>query len=107
MKSEEKKELIEHLKQAKKNMDEDYTCRLHGQALDDALKLLSKNSNVNASEALYGFIGWLTTRAEAVTFSANHDAALAADLVYMYIQTNKLEDVRDDVFPNNLKHPME
>ena len=61
-------------------------------------------SELSASEALYGFAGWLTTRDTAVTFSAKHDAALAADLVNAFVGANGLESPRDG-WEKQLKHP--
>ncbi len=59
-----------------------------------------------ASEALYGFVGWLTSREEPVTFSEKHDAAPAADLVAQFCITNKLREPREN-WTKNLTHPKE
>lgn len=56
------------------------------------------------SEALYGFAGWLTSRDEAVTASAYHNAAVWAELVDTFIKENNLEQPRDG-WENNLIHP--
>jgi hypothetical protein len=63
---------------------------------------------ITASEALYGFMGWLTTREESVTFSHIHDASIAAELVNEFVKANNLAEPRDDwhhhfVFPTNKK----
>jgi hypothetical protein len=50
---------------------------------------------ISASEALYGFCGWLTTRDEPVTMSAKHNAAIVAELVDEYIQKQKLKEPKD------------
>jgi len=63
-----------------------------------------KEQKLIASEALYGFAGWLTTRDEEVTASAHHDAAIWAELVVIFIEENKLEQPRDG-WENNLIHP--
>ncbi len=61
---------------------------------------------MNASEALFGFAGWLTSRDEEVTASSRHDAAVWAELVGEFIQHNDLPPVRHDVWPDNMKaHP--
>ena len=60
---------------------------------------------MNASEALYGFAGWLTGRDKPVTAGANHDCAIWAELVEQFIKANDLTPVRDDVWPDNLHHP--
>ena len=61
-------------------------------------------NNLIASEALYGFAGWITTRDKKVTAGASHDAAIWAKLVDEYITVNKLEQPRDG-WENNLIHP--
>ncbi len=57
------------------------------------------------SEALYGFVGWLTSREEAVTLGAVHDAAIGADLVNEYCIVNNLAEPREGIYPDNLKMP--
>lgn len=57
-----------------------------------------------ASEALYGFCAWLTTRKEKTIMSSVDDAAVIASLVDTYCKTNELEVPRSDwykkiVFP--------
>ena len=49
----------------------------------------------SASEALYGFMGWLTSRRQAVTLSATHDAAIAADLVALFCKRHGLAEPRE------------
>ena len=63
-----------------------------------------EESKMNASEALYGFMGWLTSRDEAVTFSGTHDAGIAADLVDRFVKANNLTEPRDG-WQENLTHP--
>jgi len=57
-----------------------------------------------ASEALYGFAGWITTREEKVVASASHDSAIWAELVDTFIKENNLDNPRDG-WENNLIHP--
>jgi hypothetical protein len=61
---------------------------------------------ITATEAIYGFASWLTCRKEAVTFSHEHDAAPAAELVDQYVKANGLPPVRNDVYPGNLTPPV-
>ena len=63
------------------------------------------SEEMNAAEALYGFMGWLTTR-ERVTpeFSLRHEAGEAARLVEEFCKKNKLTEPRDG-WQHNLKHP--
>lgn len=55
---------------------------------------MSKEDTLTASEALYGFAGWLTSREEPVVFSCRHDAAIAAELVDEYCRANELAEPR-------------
>ena len=59
---------------------------------------------LSASEALYGFAGWLTSRTEPVTFSATHDAGKAVELVAEFCKVNQLPEPRED-WANELAHP--
>jgi hypothetical protein len=52
------------------------------------------NSALSPSEALYGFMGWLTTRAVTVTLGAEHNCAGIPDLIGEYCKANELEDPR-------------
>lgn len=56
------------------------------------------------SEALFGFMGWLTTRENPVTFSARHEAGIAAELVEEFCKANDLEPPRE-TWPNGLVFP--
>ena len=57
-----------------------------------------------ASEALYGFCGWLTSREEKTVMAANEDAAPIANLVAAFCKENKLSDPKDG-WSDNLIHP--
>ena len=59
---------------------------------------------LSASEALYGFAGWLTARKEVTTLSRVHDAGVAAELVNEFVKTNKLPAPRDG-WSKKLKQP--
>jgi len=60
------------------------------------------NNEMNASEALYGFMGWLTSRDEITPeFSASRDASE----VGQFCKENKLTDPRDG-WETNLIHPL-
>lgn len=60
---------------------------------------------LTATEALYGFAGWLTSRAEPVTMSANHEASTAAELVAQFVKANGLGDVSREDWYKFLTHP--
>jgi hypothetical protein len=49
---------------------------------------------LSPSEAVYGFAGWLTCRADPVTFGSTHDAALPAELVDAFCKSQGLEPPR-------------
>jgi len=63
------------------------------------------DKTMTASESVFGFAAWLTTRDEAVTMGATHDAAIAAELVKQWVDTNGLEDPRNGVYPDNIVMP--
>ena len=60
---------------------------------------------LTATEALFGFMGWLTTRDKPVTLSAVHDASAAAELVNQFCKENELGDVSREDWHKFLKHP--
>lgn len=66
-----------------------------GQGIEDTL---------TASEALYGFAGWLTSQPYAVVMSSRDDAAFVADLVELYCETNELAEPRPS-WNERLRYP--
>lgn len=54
------------------------------------------DEKLSASEAVYGFVSWLTTRDTPVTFSCKHDAAIAADLIDEFCKRNQLDEPREN-----------
>tara|TARA_Y100000310_G_scaffold161719_1_gene161612 strand:+ start:245 stop:466 length:222 start_codon:yes stop_codon:yes gene_type:complete len=63
------------------------------------------SERITASEAVYGFAAWLTTRDKAVIFGAKHNAGVAVGLIKEWLDVNKLDDPRDGIYPNNLVMP--
>lgn len=63
------------------------------------------NEKITATEAVYGFASWLTTRDVSVTIGSVHNAAEVADLVKEWLVANNLPDVREGVYPENLVAP--
>jgi hypothetical protein len=49
-----------------------------------------------ASEALYGFMGWLTSRKERVTLSHTDECGHIADLINQFCNAQGLREPRDD-----------
>ena len=63
-----------------------------GMPIDDVRKSLDYlETQMSASEALYGFCAWLTTRKNPVTMSASHDASTVAGLVSRFCEVNDFE----------------
>ena len=60
--------------------------------------------SLSASEALYGFAGWLTSRQERTVMSSADDAAPIADLVKEFCKVNSLGEPREG-WANRFVHP--
>lgn len=67
-------------------------------------KLSEGLDTLSGSEAVYGLLAWLTCRDKAVTFSAKHNANIAAELAKQFCEENNLADPRDD-YHTRLIHP--
>jgi len=64
--------------------------------LVEKLKAQTENDGaLTASEALCGFVGWLTTRETPAHFSARHNSAIAAELLERYCAAQNLPEPRD------------
>jgi len=50
---------------------------------------------LNPSEALYAFMGWLTTRDQHIVIGRTADCAVLAELVAEFIEANDLPPPRD------------
>lgn len=61
---------------------------------------------LSASEALYGFVGWLTTRSARTVMSLRDNASPIAELVATFCRENELEPTRER-WSLLLKHPVE
>ena len=61
-------------------------------------------SELTASEALFGFTAWLTTREGVTKMSAQHDCAGIADLVQEFCAANGLAEPADN-WHEKLVHP--
>lgn len=75
--------------------------------LEDTIIMFTK-PRITPSEALYGFMAWLTTRDEPVTLSAKHDASIAARLIDSWLKANKLPNPRHrgrEAYPFNIRAP--
>ncbi len=54
-------------------------------------KTREEETTLSASEALFGFAGWLTSRPERTVMSSKDDAACVADLVGEFCDVNNIE----------------
>lgn len=95
-------ESFEHLLNAMANQkythDNNATQNIIDIAWRDGMEMLQAPASMgalNATEALYGFGGWLTSRPERVVFSSNNDAALMAELINAYADMQSLPAVRE------------
>jgi len=57
-----------------------------------------------ASEAIYGFIAWLTCRKEETVISTRHACSPIAELIARFCKTNKLKGPRTK-WEKRLTHP--
>jgi hypothetical protein len=62
------------------------------------------DDRLSASEAVYGLLGWLTSRSQVVRLGATESAAEAAELADAFCKANKLHPPRDG-WNWNLEHP--
>ncbi len=78
----------------------------HGITGDDVRVIINaiEDNRLTASEAIYGFCGWLTLRAEKTVMSAIDDCAPIVDLIKQFCDENKLEEPREH-WVKNLTHP--
>ena len=79
------------------------------QAAVDALEELESVSDeevgeLSASEALFGFMAWLTTQDYVHQIGKHHDCAWVADLVGRFCIENGLSNPREG-WQNRIKHP--
>jgi hypothetical protein len=67
---------------------------------------LDMTGKLTASEAIFGFAGWLTSRDDPVIMSANHESDKVAELCDLFCLANRLQKPRDE-WANNLIIPSE
>lgn len=59
---------------------------------------------LTASEAIYGFCGWLSGQKKEIKMGTNNDCAVIAELVGEFCVANNLQEPRKG-WTNNLIHP--
>ncbi len=62
------------------------------------------SDKLTASEALFGFAGWLTTREKITTMSSHHNCSPVVDAIAEFCKENDLDEPRNG-WENNLTHP--
>lgn len=67
---------------------------------------LKKSDKLIASEALFGFCGWLTSRKKITVMSSTYDVGVIVELIKIFCEKNKLPEPRKD-WDKNLIHPDE
>ena len=72
-------------------------------AIIDRLREISQGK-MTGSEAIFGFVGWLTTRKEKVVMSSQDDCAAITGLIEEFCKVNNLPEPREN-WSNNLIHP--
>jgi hypothetical protein len=70
----------------------------------NAIESRPRLSRLTASEAVFGFCGWLTSRVTPTVMSSKHNAATIADLVEEFCKANDLQAPRGD-WSTRLTHP--
>lgn len=76
---------------------------LHSYCKNTKFKV-SKPTDMSASEAVFGFVAWLTSRSERITMSSKDEAGVACDLVVEFCKTNHLAEPRTG-WTDALIHP--
>ena len=59
---------------------------------------------LTGSEAIFGFVAWLTTQEESITASGHHDAAVWANKIEEFCKVNNLSEPREG-WAEHLIHP--
>lgn len=59
---------------------------------------------LSGSEAIFGLMGWLTTRKKVLTLSSKHNASPAVEVIKEFCEANRLVDPRD-TWQDLLVHP--
>jgi hypothetical protein len=67
--------------------------------------MIKNNSKkMNASEALFGFAAWLSTRDKVTKLGAKEECGCLAEMVTEFIRVNSLPEVRER-WTDNLEFP--
>lgn len=77
---------------------------LHAYCKNTRFKVHELTDRLSASEALFGFVGWLTSRGERTVMSGHDEAGGPAGLVGEFCEANHLCEPRKG-WSENLTHP--
>jgi len=67
--------------------------------------MMTMDRTITATEALYGFMGWLTSRDATVVIGAAHGAAEPIDLVLAFLDANGIKEELPEDWPKRLVYP--
>ena len=59
---------------------------------------------MNPSEAIYGFVAWLSSQKEITQIGSTCDCAPLVEKIALFCKINNLPEVSED-WPDNLIHP--
>ena len=62
-----------------------------------------EDTTLTASEAVYGFAAWLSTRDKEITIGRTHECSTLAELCGKFVKANGLAAPRDGIYPHNIK----
>ena len=65
---------------------------------------MTQKKELSPSEAVYGFVAWLSGREEVTKMGSKNDCANLADKIQLFCETNNLTDPKDH-WEKNLIHP--
>jgi len=68
---------------------------------------MSKNEKITASEAVFGFTAWLTTRKQITRLGSSANCNPIVKLIEKWIKENNLPDPRKGVYPHNITQPID
>ena len=71
---------------------------------DNFKDVTKKTDFMNSSEALFGFMAWLTTRKEVLSIGSSEDCSPFPELIAEFCKVNRLPAVREN-YSDLLTHP--
>lgn len=77
---------------------------MHSHSENITFTAQEKRNELTASEALFGFSAWLSTRQEKTVFSSSSNCAPIAELIKDFLNSNQLSEPRKG-WENLLVHP--